>query len=503
VIKGLDETGYGVTELIAPGTIYSIQPVELQAENYAITYLSGELKVLPKNVDDTFFTVQGTMSSRMDAFVSDITITPTGKDGFDKVRIGETGEFKDFVVLDKDTMNGSELLYFAKGNAISQAYTYTYVMDSVAPVIDRVEKINESGENTLLDWFVGTSDVILKVKVSDYMISQNELSEAGSGVSYLQYEKGDTAYMEPVENGYATIRLSEEETGMLKLYCYDAAGNCSAIKEMYTLSDMDAPKISLVPSEEYEKMQLPYHANFIVEETGEEPSGIAYLEYSINGEEMIPVTMEESSSFQVLDTVKNAEKSDVPSACSFYVDLPENGVYEVEVNAFDYAGNRTVEKYHIEVDGSDIIRIVLPTTFDLYVAPGLEQENGNIFSNQVQITNLSEFDVDISLSSLDFIQRGIDQGKNCEIYLNSSVLDQAIKVPNGRTNDVFRFTLGTTETEQKKENAATFEFYGDVTSGESLNWSGNDISLNMLFSFSKSEKVSQSEVVSQNEVVNQ
>jgi hypothetical protein len=109
--------------------------------NYDISTVKGKLIVAAKNIDGTYYTVSPA-ANKNGWYNSDITITPTGKDGFNKIRIGTTGSFTNSVVISAESLGTSAAIYLAKGNAISNATTFNYKLDKTAPSAPIVNVVN-------------------------------------------------------------------------------------------------------------------------------------------------------------------------------------------------------------------------------------------------------------------------------------------------------------------------------------------------------------------------
>lgn len=85
--------------------------------------------------DDSYFVVQGKRRDGVVAFVGDVIITPTGKNGYSQVKVGEDGEFGSRVVLTKDGMNQKAILFFSNGTDVTSGVEYTYSKDVTAPTL--------------------------------------------------------------------------------------------------------------------------------------------------------------------------------------------------------------------------------------------------------------------------------------------------------------------------------------------------------------------------------
>lgn len=128
----------GNSDTVATYDIVLNTPV---SANYDISTVKGKLTVGAKNIDETYYTVSPS-ANKNGWYSGDITITPTGKDGFSKIRIGTTGSFSNSGVINTESLGTSVAIYLEKGNAISNATMFNYKLDKTAPSVPIVNIVN-------------------------------------------------------------------------------------------------------------------------------------------------------------------------------------------------------------------------------------------------------------------------------------------------------------------------------------------------------------------------
>lgn len=419
-----------------------------------------------------YYIIKGKMREGSKVYVSDITILPAGVDGFDKVRLGQDGEFKDSIVLTTDVMNRTIELYFTDGETVTEPTTFTYSKDTVTPELQWMEE-----EYTLLESahrkIYCTKEDKLPIKVIDGEENEGETLE---GVQYLYGTK-----LQSIAEGLDSPKLSMNEDfyGRLLISCRDKAGNVSDIQSQFVLVDHNAPTIQLAQDE---RCSAPYSLWVNVEETGHIVSGIQTIQCMVNG------NVYEISDWKVRETYTLDEGLEVSSKVTFPVELTEIGNYMVSVLVRDYAGNETVVEQVIEVTEPELVSIYMPKNFTIHIDPQQLAGKEQIYSDNVELKNVSKFDVRVNIDKIvlkvndEVSEDGIL--KDCDIYLIAPDTGEKIKLSKGENENIYSYRLPV----EAVGDLANLRFVGTTTAGSERMWKGSDISLSLQVSFVKWEE---------------
>lgn len=419
-----------------------------------------------------YYIIKGKMREGSNVYVSDIKILPVGVDGFDQVRIGEDGEFKDSIVLTEDVVNQEIELYFTDGETVTEATTFTYSKDTITPELQWMEEqytLLESADRKIYC----TKEDKLPVKVVDGEGNEGETLER---IQYLYGTK-----LQSVEEGLDSpeLSMSEDFYGRLLVSCHDKAGNISDIQSQFVLVDHNAPVIQLAQDE---RCSAPYSLWVNVEETGHIVSGIQTIQCVVDGD-----TYEISESL-VRETYTLDEGLEVSSKLMFPVELTEVGTHAISILVRDYAGNETVVEQVIEVTEPELVSIYMPRNFTIHIDPQQLAGKEQIYSDNVELKNVSKFDVRVNIDKIvlnvndEVSADGIL--KDCDIYLIAPDTGEKIKLSKGENKDIYSYCLPV----DAVGDLANIRFVGTTTAGSERMWKGSDISLSLQVSFVKWEE---------------
>ena len=419
-----------------------------------------------------YYIIKGKMREGSNVYVSDIKILPVGVDGFDQVRIGEDGEFKDSIVLTEDVVNQEIELYFTDGETVTEATTFTYSKDTITPELQWMEEqytLLESADRKIYC----TKEDKLPVKVFDGEGNEGETLER---IQYLYGTK-----LQSVEEGLDSpeLSMSEDFYGRLLVSCHDKAGNISDIQSQFVLVDHNAPVIQLAQDE---RCSAPYSLWVNVEETGHIVSGIQTIQCVVDGD-----TYEISESM-VRETYTLDEGLEVSSKLMFPVELTEVGTHAISILVRDYAGNETVVEQVIEVTEPELVSIYMPRNFTIHIDPQQLAGKEQIYSDNVELKNVSKFDVRVNIDKIvlnvndEVSADGIL--KDCDIYLIAPDTGEKIKLSKGENKDIYSYCLPV----DAVGDLANIRFVGTTTAGSERMWKGSDISLSLQVSFVKWEE---------------
>lgn len=452
-----------------PGTIDGAEDmVEQMTEGTA----SGDAtSIMETEAVAGYYIIKGKMREGSNVYVSDIEILPVGVDGFDQIRIGEDGEFKDSIVLTEDVVNREIELYFTDGETVTEATTFTYSKDTITPELQWLEDqytLLESAERKIYC----TKEDKLPVKVFDGEGNEGETLER---IRYLYGTK-----LQSLEEGLddPELAVSEDFYGRLLISCHDKAGNVSDIQSQFVLIDHNAPVIQLAQDE---RCSAPYSLWVNVEEIGHIVSGIQTIRCVVDG------NIYEIGESMVRETYTLDEGLEVSSKLTFPIELTEVGIHAISILVRDYAGNETVVEQTIEVTEPELVSIYMPRNFTIHIDPQQLAGKEQIYSDNVEFKNVSKFDVRVNIDNivLNVNDEVSTDGvlKDCEIYLIAPDTGEKIKLSKGENEDVYSYCLPV----DAVGDLANIRFVGTTTEGSAGMWKGSDISLSLQVSFIKWE----------------
>lgn len=417
--------------------------------------------------DSSFFVISGKMRVDSQVFVSDIKVKPTGKDGFNKVRIGREGDFQSSVTLTEDASEKEVTLYFSDGKNETAGVTFAYSKDTSNPSMS----FNAAHFNVLRG---GGANIYCTNNAELDLVLED--GSNGTGVDKICYVYGDrVADFTNITDG-AKAALAQDFYGRVFMNCADKAGNTSSVLSEYILLDRATPKIEF-SQDEY--CSTPYTLWIDVADNGSIVSGLANVACTVNGK---PI---EITNLEPKGVVKLADDLEVPQTVGFSIPFETEGEFSIQVRATDYAGNTTVEERNITVAKPEFVSVFMPETFTIHIDPQQLLENEQIFSDAIELTNVSEFDVKVTVDSIELYvndevsPEGI--GKDCEIYFVTPDTGEKIKLEKGENKDVYSYCLP----ENATGDITNLYFVGSTTEGSDKMWQSSDISMVVNLSFRK------------------
>ncbi|MDD3417010.1 MAG: hypothetical protein PHY47_23950 [Lachnospiraceae bacterium] len=378
-IKGLVESTYSIENTDTPQVAESEEIGDLSLEDYIITFKQGTLTVVPRKANHTYYMVSG-QGRTDDIFCSDITITPTGKDGFHLVRIGEEGQFAESATISEDGIQKDTLLYFSNGKIIAEGTVFTYSKDTVAPIMSVDDKnLQTISENNIC---IQRDDMGVNINISD-----------ASGVERLHYMIQDKEYESQVSDNKAIINIPDNFYGQVDMYCEDLAGNKSDQSSIYVIKENQTPIATYEKvSENALRVQL--------REMGDIVSGIREYKFFNKGVEIEPTSAKVTEK-----TLLNGDAS-VVSGISFILPINQNSE-TVRVLACDNSGNTLDEICNTRsleivssLDGQQLISVKVPTILDFAIEPKGIMPCGQIYSSDQEFINYSNVPVEIKITDI-------------------------------------------------------------------------------------------------------
>ncbi len=420
-------------------------------------------------VNAGYYIVSGLMRENTQIYVGDITLRPTGIDGYNLIRLGEEGTFGDSVVITEDAEDREIILYFSNGDKVSSGVTFRYTKDTSAPYLtfsdENVTRL-ESAEYTV--FCSNESDVLMDVKEQ---IEETPATDVGK----YNYVYGDIlkCTFDNVEEN--KISLPESFFGRVLAGCVDKAGNTSNLISQHYLIENYAPQVSFSNGE---LCTAPYTLWVDVVETGQIVSGIQSVECTING------TPHEIEDLRTTETFTLGTDLEVPSCMDFGLVL-EEGEYMIEVTATDYAGNKTVQLLNFSVKKPELVSVFMPKEFTIHIDPQQLAGKEQIYSDDIELVNNSEFDVEVVITNVkvrvqsEVSPDGIE--KDCDIYLITPDTQEQIELKKGDNEGVYTFIMP----KDLMEKGMALKFIGNVTKNSDRLWKGSDISIDVQMSFSR------------------
>lgn len=420
--------------------------------------------------DTGYFTVRGNMRPGVDVFVGDITIKPTGVNGFDKVRLGEEGEFVSDLTLTKEAVSECITLYFSDGERITSGVEYTYTKDTAAPVLsfDEERYTQIQGEDKTI---FCTNDNSIQMDVSD-----DADGTTGTGVEKICYVYGEKLKycIDPSQN--MGIEVPDNFYGQIAANCCDAAGNMSDVLSKYFLIENQAPKIQFSQDT---LCTAPYTFWVNIGETGHIVSGIQDVKCSVNGKP-----------YQIrnLTTLENTlldEGLEVPTKCEFSLPFTEEGTYSVVVTVMDNAGNTSTEERMVQVTKPELISVFMPEEFMIHIDPQRLAGREQIYSDDITLKNDSDFDVQVTVKKVEVSIKDevSDTGirKDCDMYMIAPDTGEKIPLKKGENKEVYSYNLP----KGAQDSIDKLRFVGDTTEGSDAMWRDSDVVVRVELDFSK------------------
>ncbi|MDD6037731.1 MAG: hypothetical protein PUD20_02870 [bacterium] len=416
---------------------------------------------------------------------------------------------------------------------IEAAYTLPYVFEETDSVTeeDALEKEEPEKEETEEEPALELDHTLIQVleRAGGYSMGETffAMGEAcyyvavDESLAEIEYCLGSISGVVTVENGIATIPISGDVNDKLRVFYRDENGEQRAAVEEYVVNETDAPRVVFERMETEEASYV--HVTLV--EKGEIKSGIREFSVFMDDEE---ATVDSQI---VQKSISLVSGQSVPTIIEF--DLPLTGAeeHEFDITVQDYAGNARHKCFTMSALESEIVSVVLPTTFKLLVLP--ENDQYQVIGEDFYVQNRSGFPVTISLDhssvSIDpeipevvlanqVIELGNDAGevyhlqapdtdmeKRCDLSLNlirANGSEESYVIPEGDAYDVMSFDLQKSECEEDDEltvqsqgfeasreltpDMAILNVRGVIARGTEHLWRENDLKIRMVFHFTKS-----------------
>lgn len=431
----------------------------------------GETTEISDYADGSYFIVNGSVRAESGVFVSDIVIKPTNVKGFDQIRIGENGEFSSSAIIAEDAVDKTVDLYFSDGSTVTNAVQYTYSRDTVTPTLAFPEQdIHKLQTVDYTIYCTNHADIRMETK-------DDANGYAGTGVIKYNYLYGNIFKCLFDDADDVGLELPESFYGRVLVNCADLAGNISKIVSSHYLIENQKPQVQFLNGD---MCTAPYTLWIDVADKGEIVSGIENVVCRVNGENY------DLQDIRTLENTVLGTDLEVPTQMTFPVSLEEEGTYTIEVEVKDYAGNETVQTQTLEVKKPEMVAVLMPTEFTIHIDPQQLAGREQIFSDDIELHNISDFDVEVTMQEITVnVQNSISESgirKDCDLYLIAPDTGERLALKKGKNKNVYSFRL------QKGQDSVVLHFVGDTTKGADEMWRDSDISIDVQLSFAKSDE---------------
>lgn len=392
MIDGIRETTYDIENSNEPGEAVSEELTELKHLDYNIEFHTGTLSILPRVPDESYYQVIGAKNENQ-VYVSDITISSNGIDGFDLMSESLDGEYKSELTVSADAVEKGVELYFAKGDALSEKTIFTYTKDTTAPVITAVSEGNLIQDK--IHCLTSEADRI-QVQIQDWYTDKDGEKQEGTGIRQLTARYQDESHDILTEDNRAFVSVSENFYGQVEIFGQDMGGNASNHLEGLYLSEHMAPTVSF---NELDNDRILV----TVRETGPIVSGIADCVCMKNREVYTPEQITVKEQTVLLDGVT------VMTEYSF--EVPVVNKDELAIAVRDYADNTTTESLTYK---KKIIDVAYPTDLNLAIDPSGATGMGQVLSDDKEMINYSNVPVEIEIKDLYYTFAENEEGEALE-----------------------------------------------------------------------------------------
>lgn len=444
-------------------------------ENEMESEINEENQESKENSDNTviadagYYVFSGKMRDGNDVFVSNIQIKPLGINGFNKIRLGKDGEFKDSILITEDAVDKDLELYFTDGKRITTKTIFTYSKDTCSPELT----MNEKDVKILSsdpDKIYSTNNSEVDITVEDGK------QEQSSGIEKISSVYADKLVYIVDSFDQPKITLPQDFFGKVLFHCEDKAGNISDITSQYYLIDQTAPEITYYDSE---ICTAPYTLWIDVADTGHIISGIDTIDCTVNGKPYKITDLKTQENVQLTD------KLAVPSKVGFSIPFDKAGSYQIEIRVVDNAGNVTTEEKTIEVTQPELVAVYMPQEFTIHIDPQKLLGREQIFSDNITLNNVSNVDVKVQIDDIlvtvndEVSDTGVK--KDCDIYLVAPDTGKKVKLKNGSNKNIYSYCLPMNE----EGDITNLYFVGNTTEGSDAMWKNSDIMITVKLSFEK------------------
>lgn len=501
--KTLDET-ITLSDTLAPNDTVTVYVVDLSKYKASSDQVDGEFAVYTKETGQHTIPLTLIQEEKQDDEEQDPNQPTNNRVNNSDVPSEETTEpntdEKDEtteIELDKETEAGSQNQNALKKDLVSEIDNNdNNKSDNFICEVTRIERTKGYYINNI---FFSTRD-------SQYMVHFSP----ESSLKELNYQIGAYTNTVSVKDSLAVIEVPDNISNNLEIYYFDENQNKVIICNEHIINENTAPTVH------YEKIEKDgkSYALVTVEDYGNIISGLMDCSVYMDGE---LINISESS---VLKKVNLFDEYEVASSRQYTILLENGNTHNFEVIAKDYAGNIIKEKFSFEQTEKEIVNVVLPTSFNIFVLP--DDQGNQLYGENIVLCNKSGFPVQVDVSSTQVqIDRTIPnnsiytqmnpnifnsiQNKNFDLslqLLQANKLVKTIELPEGNAENVTSFVLSEEnpltdfETLQNSEvnevnspDYAVLNIRGTMDQNMKYCSKNNDLHVKLVFRFNKLDEI--------------
>ena len=323
-----------------------------------------------------------------------------------------------------------------------------------------------------------------------------ELKVDTSAVAALFCNLNGASFELPVLDGYASFTVPETFNGTIGFYALGQDGSVTEELTEYVIAEKTAPSL------EYENVDPSsdgtWAVHVILEDCGEVISGLSDVECVVDGVAYTEYTP------NVFGKVLLCSGEEVVSGFSFDIPLQDNEIHTIEIIASDNVGNVLNQSFRVNAPQTDVISVVLPTSFGMAIFP--HASNGNIWGEDIVVANQSEFPVEVTLKSAQVnIDHAMSSVKDAKLNLGlklhgnrDSVLELQegysmpetcfVLEPRNPDTDAVALQNDLSEKTVLSGDYAIANIRGTIAKGSEDMWKDGDITVALTFTFRKVEE---------------
>ena len=323
-----------------------------------------------------------------------------------------------------------------------------------------------------------------------------ELKVDTSAVAALFCNLNGESFELPVLDGYASFTVPETFNGTIGFYALGQDGSVTEELTEYVIAEKTAPSL------EYENVDPSsdgtWAVHVILEDCGEVISGLSDVECVVDGVAYTEYTP------NVFGKVLLCSGEEVVSGFSFDIPLQDNEIHTIEIIASDNVGNVLNQSFRVNAPQTDVISVVLPTSFGMAIFP--HASNGNIWGEDIVVANQSEFPVEVTLKSAQVnIDHAMSSVKDAKLNLGlklhgnrNSVLELQegysmpetcfVLEPRNPDTDAVALQNDLSEKTVLSGDYAIANIRGTIAKGSEDMWKDGDITVALTFTFRKVEE---------------
>lgn len=329
---------------------------------------------------------------------------------------------------------------------------------------------------------VGNASSALVLSTAAFPAGPETEGAAGMSPAVCAYGEADGEMLyADLSSGTAEVPLPDNFYGSIVFTAEDAQGNTCEVSTRTLMIDASAPSVRIV---ETELSDGGKQVSAIFGDGGNTVTGIARVSCLVNGE-AVP------ADYEMTGVAENCFGQAVVSEAAFALPIKESGVYTVQLEAEDHAGNVSAYAQEIEIpEKKGPIAVSAPSSVDLVINPWTDGEQ--ISSDRFTIENKSGYDIIATLQStnLEVNRENADVNaaqKDCSLYLSCDMWGEAV-LTEGASGELFRVRIPAKKEDGETNGSLTLQVHGSLSDGSEPFWRDEDVKLWLRFDYRAAEK---------------